>query len=92
MSTDPRRRRATGQTAVRHARLHQQIAAFADGELPGRQRRVVEEHLLRCRECQRELALQREVARALAREPVPSASASLRRRIEWAAEVGRPRR
>lgn len=92
MSTDPRRRRATGETALRHARLHKQIAAFADGELLGRQKRAVEEHLLRCRKCQRELALQRGLSRALAREPVPTASADLRRRIESPGVVGRTRR
>lgn len=81
-----------GGTAVRHARLRQRMAALADGELAGEEKRLAEEHVLACRKCRRELALQRELARALAREPAPVASPGLRRRIESSGAVGRPHR
>lgn len=74
------------EAALRHARLQELVGAFADRELPPGQSAEVEEHLRTCPTCQRELALQQDLARALAREPAPVASPSLRRRIEWMGE------
>ena len=70
------------EAAFQHARLQELVAPFADGELPREQKRAVEEHLRGCERCRCELALQRDLSRALAREPIPGASAGLRRRIE----------
>jgi anti-sigma factor RsiW len=74
------------EAALQHARLQELVAAFADGELPHDERFVLEEHLTTCGRCRRELALQRDLSRALGREPTPAASAGLRRRIEWMGE------
>jgi hypothetical protein len=74
---------ALTEAFLQHARLQELIASFADGELPGEQRRMLEEHLAGCERCRRELMLQQGLFRALAREPTPRASAGLRRRIEW---------
>ena len=79
------------ETALQHARLAELLAAFADGELAEEDRRAVEEHLRECARCRRELTLQRDLSRALSREPIPGASANLRRRIEWMGEPRRPR-
>jgi len=68
--------------AVDHAVLQDLVGAFADAELPRGEARVVEEHLRTCAWCRRELALQRGLSSALAREPVRGASPRLRRRIE----------
>ena len=70
------------EAAVGHARLQASIAAFADGELSADEARVVQEHLLGCARCRRELALQQGLSRSLAKEPLPEPSAGLRRRIE----------
>ena len=72
------------EAALEHARLRALVAAFADGELPHDEGRAVQEHLRDCAPCQRELALQQGLSRALAQEPTPVASASvrLRRNIE----------
>jgi hypothetical protein len=75
------------EPALEHALLRELVAAFADGELPPDEVRVVQEHLRSCARCQRELALQQGVSRALGREPASGASAGLRRRIE---QVGAP--
>lgn len=79
------------EAALEHARLLELVAAFADGELSRDQGRVVREHLRTCARCGRELALQQDLARALAQEPVRGSSADLRRRVE---QIGRanPRR
>src|SRR5437868_5397718 len=79
------------EAALEHARLLELVAAFADGELSRDQGRVVREHLRICARCRRELALQQDLARALAQEPVRGSSADLRRRVE---QIGRanPRR
>jgi len=74
------------EAGPQHARLQELIAAFADGELPVEERRIVEDHLRGCGPCQRELALQQDLSAALAREPASGASAALRRRIEWMGE------
>jgi hypothetical protein len=76
------------ETALPHARLEELVAAFADGELSREERRTVEEHLEGCARCQRELTLQQDIYRGLAREPTPGASPGLRRRIEWMGEPG----
>jgi anti-sigma factor RsiW len=76
------------EAALQHQRFQELIARFADGELPGEGRRVIEEHLRACGRCQRELALQQGLSRALALEPMLAASDSLRRRIE---RLGEPR-
>ena len=78
------------EAALQHTRLQELVAPFADGELPREEKRAVEEHLRICGRCRCELALQRDLSRALAREPAPGASAGLRRRIE-AIEVGQGR-
>jgi Putative zinc-finger len=77
--------------ALEHSRLQELIAAFADGELSLDQGRLVREHLRTCARCRREMALQQDLARALAQEPVRASSFDLRRRIE---QIGRanPRR
>ena len=68
--------------ALDHAVLQQLVAAFADGELPPDEASLVQEHLRSCARCQRELALQQGLSRALAQEPAREASPVLRRRIE----------
>jgi len=73
--------------ALDHAVLQQLVAAFADGELPPDEASLVQEHLRSCARCQRELALQQGVSRALEPEPARGASAALRRRIE---QMGSP--
>jgi anti-sigma factor RsiW len=75
------------EVAVDHAVLQQLVAAFADGELPPDEARVVKEHLRTCARCQRELALQQGLSQAFAPEPVRGASGGLRRRIE---QIGSP--
>jgi anti-sigma factor RsiW len=70
------------EAALEHALLQELVAAFADGELPRDEARAVQEHLRGCVRCQRELALQQGLSRALAREPARGASAGLRWRIE----------
>jgi len=69
------------EAALQHARLRERVAAFADGELPLDEARSVREHLRTCTGCQRELALQQDLSRALGQEPIPEASPDLRRRI-----------
>ena len=76
------KRHPVTEAAVQHARLQELVAPFADGELPHEEKRAVEEHLRICSRCRCELALQRDLSRALARERAPGASAGLRRRIE----------
>jgi Putative zinc-finger len=83
----PTRTCAMSDAALEHALLQERVAAFADGELPAEERRVVDEHLRTCPTCQRELALQQGVARALAPGPARGASAALRRRVE---QIGVP--
>jgi len=79
------RRTATAETALEHARVQELIAAFADGELSPDGTWALQEHLRDCTRCQRELTLQQDLSRALAQEPIQTASAGLRRRIEqWA--------
>ena len=68
------------EAALEHARLLELVAAFADGELSRDQGRVVREHLRTCARCGRELALQQDLARALAQEPVRGSSADLDRK------------
>jgi len=75
------------EVALDHALVQKLVGAFADGELPGDEARTVQEHLRTCARCQRELALQQALSRALAQEPAGEASAALRRRIE---QLGRP--
>jgi anti-sigma factor RsiW len=70
------------EVALEHAVLEALVGAFADGELPRDEARAVQEHLRTCARCQRELALQQGLSRALAQEPTREASALLRRRIE----------
>jgi anti-sigma factor RsiW len=70
------------ETALQHTRLQELVAPFADGELSRDEKRAVEDHLRICGRCRCELDLQRELSRALAREPGPGASVRLRRRIE----------
>lgn len=70
------------EAAVEHARLQAWVAALADGELPADEARAVEEHLLGCARCRRELLLQRALSRSLGKEPLrEAASARLRQRI-----------
>jgi anti-sigma factor RsiW len=61
---------------------HARIAAFADGELDPEAKSTVEAHLATCARCVRELEVQHAISGALAGEPVPEASARLRRSIE----------
>jgi len=75
------------EVALEHALLQQLVAAFADGELPADEARLVQDHLRSCARCQREFALQQGLSRALAQGPARGASAGLRRRIE---EIGAP--
>jgi len=75
------------EAALEHARLQELVAAFADGELPPDEGHAVQAHLRGCARCRRELALQQELSRALAKEPARGASAGLRRRIE---RIGAP--
>ena len=75
------------EVALDHALVQKLVGAFADGELPRDEASVVQEHLRTCSRCQRELALQQALSRALAQEPAREASAALRRRIE---QLGRP--
>jgi anti-sigma factor RsiW len=70
------------EVALDHAVLETLVGAFADGELAGDDARAVQEHLRTCARCQRELALQQGLSRALAQEPAREASPVLRRRIE----------
>jgi Putative zinc-finger len=70
------------EAALDHPLLQQLVAAWADGELPRGEARVVQEHARTCARCQREMALQERLSSALAREPVRVASVGLRRRIE----------
>jgi anti-sigma factor RsiW len=70
------------EAAVEHARLQAWVAALADGELSADEARIVQEHLLGCARCRRELVLQKGLSRSLAKEPLREASAGLRRRIE----------
>src|SRR5712671_5342083 len=70
------------EAAPEHALLQELVAAIADGELPPEEAGVVEEHLRGCARCQRELALQQGVSRALAPGPARGASAALRLRVE----------
>src|SRR3954470_9512643 len=71
------------EAALEHARLLERVAALADGELSADEARGVEEHLLGCARCRRELVLQQGLSRSLAKEPSREASAGRRRRIEW---------
>jgi len=71
-----------------HERLRALVAPFADGELSAEDGRAVEEHLPGCERCRRELTIHQDLSAALAREPMPGASAALRQRIEW---MGEPR-
>lgn len=82
---------ALTEAVLKHARLEELVASFADGELPREEREAVEEHLEGCERCRRELALQQDLYRALAREPVARASPGLRRRIEWMGDPGTER-
>jgi hypothetical protein len=70
------------EAALEHARLLERVAALADGELSADEARGVQEHLLGCARCRRELVLQQGLSRSLAKEPLGEASAGLRRRIE----------
>src|SRR5712671_775623 len=70
------------EVALDHALVQKLVGAFADGELPRDEASVVQEHLRTCARCQRELALQQGLSRALAQEPAREASPVLRRRIE----------
>jgi anti-sigma factor RsiW len=70
------------EAVFQHARLQELVAPFADGELSRKEMGAVEEHLGGCARCRCELAIQQALSRALAREPMTGASASLRRRIE----------
>jgi anti-sigma factor RsiW len=47
------------------AHPHQALSAYADGELPEAEARRIEEHLERCTECVRELALLRSIGGAM---------------------------
>jgi putative zinc finger protein len=78
------------EATLPHARLQELVGAFADRELSGEQSAELEAHLPTCATCRRELALQQDLARALAREPAPGASPGLRRRIEWMGEPEAP--
>jgi anti-sigma factor RsiW len=91
MGTHGRQRDPVTEATLEHARLQELITPFADGELPGEERGAVEEHLRNCGRCRHELALQRDLSRAFAREPIPGASAELRRRIERMGEPDRRR-
>src|SRR5207237_1363660 len=75
------------EVALDHALVQKLVGAFADGELAADDGRAVQEHLRTCARCQRELALQQGLSRALAQEPAHEASPALRRRIE---QLGRP--
>ena len=70
------------EAALDHPLLQELVAAWADGELPRGEARVVQEHVRTCARCEREMALQERLSSALAREPSRVASATLRRRIE----------
>jgi len=60
---------------------------MTDAALPDDEVETLEEHLRNCARCRRELALHQGITRALALQPVPEASTSLRRRIE---RIGAP--
>jgi len=77
------------QSVLQHALLEDLISPYADGELVGDERCDVAEHLRSCGRCRRELALHQSLSRALAQAPAPTASARLRRRIEWMGEPPR---
>jgi hypothetical protein len=73
--------------ALEHALVQEALSAFADGELPDDEVKALEEHLRNCARCRRELALHQGISRALALQPLPEASMSLRRRI---GQIGAP--
>jgi hypothetical protein len=75
------------EAVLDHGLLQELVAAFADGELPDAEARVVEAHLRGCVRCQRELALQRGLSAALVQHDARSASHALRNRID---QIGRP--
>lgn len=79
MSADSRQK---DRFSAAHRRVTGLLGAYVDGELPRDAVAAVEEHLPKCERCRGELSLQRELSRALAREPVPGASPGLRRRVE----------
>jgi hypothetical protein len=68
-------------SAIDHAFLQDNIAAFADGELAREERLFVENHLRGCSSCRRDLALQRRISAALVPPPALFASPDLRRRV-----------
>jgi hypothetical protein len=70
------------EAALGHDLVAAKIAAFADGELTGREVRGVERHLWECSRCRRALLVQRYLWWALGRERIAPAPEALRRRLE----------
>jgi anti-sigma-K factor RskA len=73
--------------AADHDRYEQDVGAYLLGALPALEAEVFERHLMRCEECQRELAELRPAAEALPRsveqfDPPPSLKASLMEVVE----------
>ncbi len=70
-----------------HEEAQELLGALVDGELSLPLRRAVAMHVSYCARCQRDLAEQREIARALGREKIPAASLRLRNRIRRLTET-----
>jgi anti-sigma factor RsiW len=66
---------------ARHELLASFLGAYADGELPAETQSQIDAHLTGCARCRRELDVHRAVRDRLGKEPVPAASAALRKRI-----------
>lgn len=67
---------------AKHELLASFLGAYADGELPPETQSQIDAHLTGCARCRRELDVHRAVRERLGNEPVPAATAALRKRIE----------
>lgn len=75
---------------AQHELLASFLGAYADGELPAETHSQIDAHLMGCARCRRELDVHRAVRDRLGKEPVPAASAALRKRIEHGVQSATP--
>lgn len=75
---------------ARHELLASFLGAFADGELPAETQSQIDAHLTGCARCRTELDVHRVLRDRLGKEPVPAASAALRKRIESGIHAATP--
>jgi len=67
--------------AAQHELLASFLGAYADGELPAETQSQIDAHLTGCARCRREVEVHRALRDRLGKEPVPAATAALRKRI-----------